>query len=66
MDLGVCTLLLGFPWKRMEPWREKCGDRFLSMRPGGYLETFEGSWNSWSHSTLRLHVRPVMEPWKGS
>jgi hypothetical protein len=57
----VCTLLLGFPWRRLEPWREKCGDRFPGMRPGGYLETFEGSWNSWNHGALRLPVRPVVE-----
>jgi len=43
VDLHVCTLILGFPWRRLDPWREKCGDRFLGVRPGGYLETFEGS-----------------------
>jgi hypothetical protein len=58
----VCTLLLGFPWRRLEPWREKCGDRFPSMRPGGYLETSEGSWNSWSHNALRLLVGLCWSP----
>jgi hypothetical protein len=24
-----------------------------------FLETFEGSWNSWSHGALRLLIRPV-------
>ena len=42
MDLDVCTLLLGLPWRRIEPWREKCGDRFPGLRPRGYLETSEG------------------------
>ena len=60
----MCTLLLGLPWRRLDPWREKCGDRFPSMRPGGYLETSEGSWNSWSHGVLRLPVRPMLGPWK--
>jgi hypothetical protein len=64
MDLGVSTLLLGFPWRILEPWREKCGERFPGMRPGGYPETSEGNWNSWSHGALRLRVRPVLEPWK--
>jgi hypothetical protein len=54
VDLCVCTLLLGLPWGRLEPWREKCGDRFPGMRPGGYLESSEGSWNSRSHGALRL------------
>jgi hypothetical protein len=34
------------------------------MRLGGYLETSEGSWNSWSHGAPRLPVWPVLEPWK--
>jgi hypothetical protein len=62
MDLGVCTLILGFPWRRLDPWREKCGDRFPGMRPEGYLETCKGSWNSWSHGALRLLVRSMLEP----
>jgi hypothetical protein len=65
VDLGVCTLLLGLPWRRLEPWRDKCGDRFHGMRPGGYLETSECSWNSWSHGSLRLTVRPVLDPKRG-
>jgi hypothetical protein len=64
MDLGVCTLLLRFPWRRLETWREKCGDRFPSMRPRGYMETSEGSWNSWRHDALRLPILPVLELWK--
>jgi hypothetical protein len=35
--MGVCTLLLGFPWESLEPWREKCGDRFPSVG-------LEGTW----------------------
>jgi hypothetical protein len=27
-----------------------------------YLETFEGSWNSWIHDALRLLVRPIAKP----
>jgi hypothetical protein len=39
----VCTLLLGLPQRRLEPWMNKCGDTFPGMRPDEYLETFEGS-----------------------
>jgi hypothetical protein len=39
---------------------------FLGLGLGGYLETSEGRWNSWSHSVMRLLGRSVLEPWKGS
>jgi hypothetical protein len=29
------------------------------------LETFDGSWNSWSHGALRILVRPVAKPKEG-
>jgi hypothetical protein len=66
VDLGVCILLLRFPWERLELYREKCGDKFRGVGPRGYLETFEGKWNFWSHNAMRILGRPMMEPWKGS
>jgi hypothetical protein len=48
----------------LEPWREKCGDRFPGMRLGGCLEISEVSWNSWTHDALRIHFWPVLVPWK--
>jgi hypothetical protein len=39
---------------------------FPGVGPGGYLDTSEGNWNSWSHNAMRLHGQPMLEPWKGS
>jgi hypothetical protein len=38
------------------------GNVFPGVRLGGYLDTFEGNWNSWSHNDLRLLIQHVLEP----